>query len=303
VLACVVPPTECCFTGRTDARLPYDPRTERPVISWRTNILLGQYHTYCTALHLAPSAADTESVRSARKGQPSPRPPIDPAVLQKTGLAPTRRDGNCEKGGASAQRQSVLPVQLRCQCQTQAEPPFFLNPSQLPPPTASPYSVPRPFVSIRDTLLPSSSSTTISIPRPFRDPPALRESVWLRVATDRPNLISPRDMPAAYEIRTGGDGKNKKQSMADLKLRRLNELNLRLKEDLDRPRVKVAEASMSCVPSRPQISRPAIAISPTQPLPSHKLNAYENSQLIVFVGLSTTAIRQRTTWCLQCGVR
>jgi len=52
-------------------------------------------------------------------------------------------------------------------------------------------------------------------------------------------------MPAAYEIRTGGDGKNKKQSMADLKLRRLNELNLRLKEDLDRPRVKVAEASMS----------------------------------------------------------
>ena len=53
------------------------------------------------------------------------------------------------------------------------------------------------------------------------------------------------NMPAAYEIRAGGDVKNKKQSMADLKLRRLNELNLRLKEDLDRPRVKVAEASMS----------------------------------------------------------
>lgn len=33
--------------------------------------------------------------------------------------------------------------------------------------------------------------------------------------------------------------------MADLKLRRLNELNLRLKEDLDRPRVKVSEASSS----------------------------------------------------------
>ena len=55
------------------------------------------------------------------------------------------------------------------------------------------------------------------------------------------------DMPAAYAVRDGGDAKNKKQSMADLKLRRLNELNSRLKEDLERPRVKVAEASMSSV--------------------------------------------------------
>ncbi|KAL8963743.1 MAG: hypothetical protein Q9193_000021 [Seirophora villosa] len=54
-------------------------------------------------------------------------------------------------------------------------------------------------------------------------------------------------MPAPYEIRAGGDVKNKKQSMADLKLRRLNELNSRLKEDLERPRIKVSEASMSCV--------------------------------------------------------
>ncbi|KAK2765355.1 Guanine nucleotide-binding protein subunit gamma [Arachnomyces sp. PD_36] len=53
-------------------------------------------------------------------------------------------------------------------------------------------------------------------------------------------------MPA-YEIRPGGMGKNKNQSMADLKLRRLNELNLRLKEDLDRPRVKVSEASSSLI--------------------------------------------------------
>ncbi|KAL8991140.1 MAG: hypothetical protein Q9177_000372 [Variospora cf. flavescens] len=45
-----------------------------------------------------------------------------------------------------------------------------------------------------------------------------------------------------------GDVKNKKQSMADLKLRRLNELNSRLKEDLERPRIKVSEASMSWVP-------------------------------------------------------
>ena len=54
-------------------------------------------------------------------------------------------------------------------------------------------------------------------------------------------------MPAGYEIRAGGDPvqiKNKKQSMADLKLRRLTELNLRLREDLDRPRVKVSEAAL-----------------------------------------------------------
>lgn len=51
-----------------------------------------------------------------------------------------------------------------------------------------------------------------------------------------------------FEVRAGGDAvtgnKHKKQSMADLKLRRLAELNLRLREDLDRPRVKVSEAAM-----------------------------------------------------------
>lgn len=52
-------------------------------------------------------------------------------------------------------------------------------------------------------------------------------------------------MAPAYELRSGGDVKNKKQSMAELKLRRLNELNVRLKEDLDRPRVKVGDASFS----------------------------------------------------------
>ncbi|KAL1970539.1 hypothetical protein VTN77DRAFT_4183 [Rasamsonia byssochlamydoides] len=53
-------------------------------------------------------------------------------------------------------------------------------------------------------------------------------------------------MPA-YEVRSGGDAKSKKQSMADLKYRRLTELNSRLKEDLDRPRVKVSEAALSLI--------------------------------------------------------
>lgn len=54
-------------------------------------------------------------------------------------------------------------------------------------------------------------------------------------------------MPAAYAVKDGGDARSKKQSMADLKLRRLQELNTRLKEDLERPRVKVAEASNSLI--------------------------------------------------------
>lgn len=54
-------------------------------------------------------------------------------------------------------------------------------------------------------------------------------------------------MPSPFAVRDGGDAKSKKQSMADLKLRRLQELNSRLKEDLERPRVKVGEASMSLI--------------------------------------------------------
>lgn len=40
-----------------------------------------------------------------------------------------------------------------------------------------------------------------------------------------------------------------KQSMSELKLRRLTEHNLRLREDLDRPRIRVSEASQRCVVS------------------------------------------------------
>lgn len=40
---------------------------------------------------------------------------------------------------------------------------------------------------------------------------------------------------------------SQKQSMAELKLRRLAEHNVRLREDLDRPRVRISEASAGCV--------------------------------------------------------
>lgn len=53
-------------------------------------------------------------------------------------------------------------------------------------------------------------------------------------------------MPAGYASREVGDStqiKKNKQSMADLKLRRLTELNVRLKEDLDRERIPISAAA------------------------------------------------------------
>ncbi|EER43312.1 conserved hypothetical protein [Histoplasma capsulatum H143] len=73
-------------------------------------------------------------------------------------------------------------------------------------------------------------------------PPKSRRKLPFSKGSSRRHL---RTMPPAYELRPGGDVKNKKQNMAELKLRRLNELNIRLKEDLERPRVKVSEAAMS----------------------------------------------------------
>ncbi|PPQ99997.1 hypothetical protein CVT26_009279 [Gymnopilus dilepis] len=51
--------------------------------------------------------------------------------------------------------------------------------------------------------------------------------------------------------RTGG-----RQSMSELKLRRLIEHNQRLREDLARPRVRVSEASARCVPPCPHDHAP-----------------------------------------------
>ncbi|KAK5013018.1 Guanine nucleotide-binding protein subunit gamma, partial [Cryomyces antarcticus] len=51
-------------------------------------------------------------------------------------------------------------------------------------------------------------------------------------------------MASPYEVRATDNGKSKKQSMAELKLRRLTELNSRLREDLDRRRIPTSEAAM-----------------------------------------------------------
>ncbi|KAK8056552.1 GGL domain-containing protein [Apiospora rasikravindrae] len=53
-----------------------------------------------------------------------------------------------------------------------------------------------------------------------------------------------------YTSRDVGDPsqiKKNKQSMADLKLRRLTELNSRLREDLERERIPVSQASKSII--------------------------------------------------------
>ncbi|KAF1827817.1 uncharacterized protein K489DRAFT_406459 [Dissoconium aciculare CBS 342.82] len=52
---------------------------------------------------------------------------------------------------------------------------------------------------------------------------------------------------APYEIRTNDNGRSRKQSMAELKLRRLTELNQRLQEDLNRRRIPVSEAAVDLI--------------------------------------------------------
>ncbi|EPE36086.1 Transducin (heterotrimeric G protein), gamma chain [Glarea lozoyensis ATCC 20868] len=57
-------------------------------------------------------------------------------------------------------------------------------------------------------------------------------------------------MPSGYSSRDVGDPsqiKKNKQSMADLKLRRLTELNNRLREDLERDRIPVSQAAKSII--------------------------------------------------------
>jgi hypothetical protein len=92
-------------------------------------------------------------------------------------------------------------------------------------------------------------------------------------------------MPAAYATRDGGDAKSKKQSMADLKLRRLQELNSRLKEDLERPRSKVSDAAMRY--GQPYILGP--------------LDVTLKSRLTLPAALLTTATQPATIWCHRSG--
>ncbi|KAI1405818.1 GGL domain-containing protein [Hypoxylon fuscum] len=74
--------------------------------------------------------------------------------------------------------------------------------------------------------------------------PQQRTDSFASVSTTTPNT-----MPQ-YTSRDVGDPsqiKKNKQSMADLKLRRLTELNSRLREDLERERIPVSQAARSII--------------------------------------------------------
>ncbi|KAM5364723.1 hypothetical protein ACJZ2D_011374 [Fusarium nematophilum] len=78
--------------------------------------------------------------------------------------------------------------------------------------------------------------------------PARRDST-IKPSTSLPSS-APRSKMPQYTSRDVGDPsqiKKNKQSMADLKLRRLTELNNRLREDLDRERIPVSTASKSII--------------------------------------------------------
>ena len=69
-------------------------------------------------------------------------------------------------------------------------------------------------------------------------------------------------MPSGYASRDVGDPsqiKKNKQSMADLKLRRLTELNNRLREDLERDRIAVSQASKRCASFAKWLNREIIS--------------------------------------------
>ncbi|EQB44907.1 hypothetical protein CGLO_16293 [Colletotrichum gloeosporioides Cg-14] len=80
-------------------------------------------------------------------------------------------------------------------------------------------------------------------------PVAVAESSSVPSSSKSPAPRSATTMPA-YTSRDVGDPsqiKKNKQSMADLKLRRLTELNNRLREDLERERIPVSNASKSII--------------------------------------------------------
>ena len=93
-------------------------------------------------------------------------------------------------------------------------------------------------------------------------------------------------MPSGYSSRDVGDPsqvKKNKQSMADLKLRRLTELNNRLREDLERERIPVSQAAKRYV---------------------HFHFGYIARQVLMRnIASSRTPTVQRTSWYHQPGAR
>ncbi|KAI1840809.1 hypothetical protein JX265_009616 [Neoarthrinium moseri] len=84
-----------------------------------------------------------------------------------------------------------------------------------------------------------------SLPASGRNNPPRNRDRSLSVSSSTISATMPQ-----YTSRDVGDPsqiKKNKQSMADLKLRRLTELNNRLREDLERERIPVSQASKSII--------------------------------------------------------
>ncbi|KAH8195825.1 hypothetical protein TruAng_010015 [Truncatella angustata] len=86
---------------------------------------------------------------------------------------------------------------------------------------------------------PGPSSLAGSVSGPVHSP-SRHDSTSSGISTNMPQYTS-RDVGDPSQI------KKNKQSMADLKLRRLTELNNRLREDLERERIPVSQASTSII--------------------------------------------------------
>ncbi|KAK4043241.1 guanine nucleotide-binding protein subunit-like protein [Parachaetomium inaequale] len=87
---------------------------------------------------------------------------------------------------------------------------------------------------------PSNPEDTPATRVPNRDFPS-RPSPAVTISSSRMPQYTSRDVGDPSQI------KKNKQSMADLKLRRLTELNSRLREDLERERIPVSQASKSII--------------------------------------------------------
>jgi hypothetical protein len=103
---------------------------------------------------------------------------------------------------------------------------------------------------------PAAPPVTVTAPRPYTPLTSPRIHITLTPSPDTLRRINTDDtkMSTPYELRNTDNGKSKKQSMAELKLRRLTELNQRLQEDLNRRRIPVSEAAMEYADINPSFA-------------------------------------------------
>ncbi|KAK6841658.1 putative G protein gamma subunit [Apiospora arundinis] len=134
---------------------------------------------------------------------------------------------------SSSSASSLKQPRSRHQQTARSSPPTSrAGPSSDPTPTPAPVAAPAP---------PLSHQLNLQYPSRFDPRPQYQgDSNSSTTSSIMPQYTS-RDVGDPSQI------KKNKQSMADLKLRRLTELNSRLREDLERERIPVSQASKSII--------------------------------------------------------